>query len=108
VGKNRDHTCGIRVILDTPTVITGQTVAAGQQIGTFGHGFSTNSIETGWASGPGRPSTLANQLRQADYVPGQDIGHYRTFCGQQFSDLLRALGGPGGLENQPLSGSSCS
>ncbi len=92
----------------TPTVSTGQTVAAGQPIAMFGHGFSSNSIETGWAAGPGRPSALANVLRQADYNPGQDIGSYRTACGQQFSDLLRALGAPGGLENQPLSGTGCS
>ncbi len=92
----------------TPTVTTGQTVTAGQPIVTFGHGFSTNSIETGWAAGPGQPGALANQLHQADYTPGQDIGSYRTFCGQQFSDLLQALGAPGGLQNQPLSGSSCS
>jgi hypothetical protein len=83
----------------TPTVATGQTVAAGQQVATFGHGFSSNSIETGWAAGSGRPSALANVLHQADYSPGQDIGSYRTYCGQQFSDLLRALGAPGGLEN---------
>jgi Transglycosylase SLT domain len=92
----------------TPTVTTGQTVNAGQPVATFGHGFSSNSIETGWASGPGRPGALANQLHQADYNPGQDIGSYRTFCGQQFSDLLHALGAPGGLENHPLSGDSCS
>ncbi|MGZ6668297.1 MAG: lytic transglycosylase domain-containing protein [Solirubrobacteraceae bacterium] len=90
-----------------PTVTTGQTVSAGQPIATFGHGFSSNSIETGWASGRGRPAALANQLHQADYNPGQDIGSYRTFCGQQFSDLLHALGAPGGLENHPLSGNSC-
>jgi hypothetical protein len=91
----------------TPTVTTGQTVGPGQPIATFGHGFSTNSIETGWAAGPGRPSALSNRLRQADYNPGQGIGSYRTFCGQQFSDLLQALGAPGGLQNQPLSGSGC-
>jgi hypothetical protein len=91
----------------TPTVTAGATVPAGAPIATFGHGFSSNSIETGWAAGTGRPSALANQLRQADYNPGQDIGSYRTFCAQQFSDLLRTLGAPGGLENQPLSGSSC-
>jgi hypothetical protein len=91
----------------TPTVTAGQAVSAGQPIATFGHGFSSNSIETGWAAGPGRPQALANQLRQADYTPGQDIGSYRTFCGQQFSDLLQALGAPGGLQDQPLSGRSC-
>jgi hypothetical protein len=89
-----------------PTVTTGQTVAAGQQIATFGHGFSSDSIETGWAAGPGSPGTLANQLRQADYSGG-DIGSYRTACGQQFSDLLQALGAPAGLQNQPLSGTGC-
>ncbi len=76
-----------------PTVTTGQTIAAEQQIATFGHGFSSNSIETGWASGPGRPGALANLLHQADYSGG-DTGSYRTFCGQQFSDVLHALGGP--------------
>jgi hypothetical protein len=91
----------------TPTVTTGQTVAAGREIATFGHGFSSDSIETGWAAGPGRPSALANVLHQADYNPGEDIGSYRTYCGQQFSDLLRALGAPGGLESQRPSGTSC-
>jgi hypothetical protein len=91
----------------TPTVVAGQTVAAEEEIATFGHGFSSNSIETGWAAGPGRPSALADVLRQADYTPGHDIGAYRTYCGQQFSDLLRALGAPGGLENQPPSGTTC-
>jgi hypothetical protein len=91
-----------------PMVTAGKIVPAGTPIATFGHGFSSNSIETGWAAGPGRPSALANVLGQADYNPGQDIGSYRTACGQQFSDLLRALGAPGGLENQPLSGTNCS
>lgn len=91
----------------TPTAITGQTVTAGTQIALFAHGISSNSIETGWAEGPGRPGTMANQLHQADYNPGQDIGSYRTYCGQQFSDVLKALGAPGGLENQPLSGNAC-
>lgn len=91
-----------------PTVSIGMTVPAGAQIATFGHGFSSNSIETGWAAGPGLPNALSNALHQADYAPGADIGSFRTYCGQQFSDLLRSLGAPGGLENQPLSGTSCS
>jgi len=87
-----------------PTVKAGDVVTAGQQIGTFAPPGGQGCIETGWASGPG-PNPEAAVLGQQ--ATSGDAGANRTYCGQQFSNLLRSLGAPGGLENQPLSGSSC-
>ena len=88
-----------------PTVNAGRIVLAGTPVATFGHGFSSNSIETGWAFWvPASRAPSPTSCTRSDYTQGQDIGNYWTYCGQQFSDLLRSLGAPGGRENQPLSG----
>ena len=89
-----------------PTVSAGSAVPAGAEIATFGHGFSTNSIETGWAAGPGRPVTKAETLGQQATIV--DPGNNRTWCGNNFSQLLAQLGAPGGLsEGRPVVGSGC-
>jgi hypothetical protein len=89
----------------TPTVHTGQQVAAGQAIATFAvpgpHG-----IETGWADGPGRVLAKASALGQQAH--GGDAGDNRTYCGNDFSALLAQLGAPPGTtEGRPVVGSGC-
>jgi hypothetical protein len=87
-----------------PTVKAGDVVGAGQEIGTFAARGGQGCIETGWSRGPA-PNPQAAVLGQQ--ATSGDAGSNRTYCGQQFSDLLRSLGAPGGLEKQSLSGTSC-
>ncbi len=88
------------------TVRPRQTVTAGQQIATFA---GSGCIETGWASGTGSsvlPPPEAAVLGQAN--SGGDPGQNRSYCGDQFSQLLQQLGAVGGLaEGKPVVGSSC-
>jgi hypothetical protein len=86
-----------------PTVSTGTTVRAGQQIATF-----TGCIEIGWADGPG-PSPRAADLHQDAVSLGlsSDPGAYPTECGEQMSSLLQATGAPPGLQGSRIEGSGC-
>ncbi len=86
-----------------PTVSTGSTVRAGQQVATF-----TGCIEVGWADGPG-PSPRAADLHQDAVSLGlsSDPGAYATECGEQMSSLLAATGAPAGLEGSRVDGSGC-
>lgn len=86
-----------------PTVSTGATVRAGQQVATF-----TGCIEVGWADGPG-PSPRAADLRQDAVSLGlsSDPGAYPTECGQEMSSLLAATGAPAGLQGSRVDGSGC-
>jgi hypothetical protein len=86
-----------------PTVSTGATVRAGQQIATF-----TGCIEIGWADGPG-PSPRAADLHQDAVSLGlsSDPGAYPTQCGEQMSNLLQATGAPPGLQGSRIDGSGC-
>ena len=90
----------------TPLVRLGQAVSAGAAVVSV-HGSSggLGCVETGWAAGPGdSPQAAADGQSSSAGDPGEN----RTFCGQQFSDLLAALGAPAGLsEGKPLVGSSC-
>ena len=89
----------------TPTVRTGQQVAAGQEIATFAEP-DTDGIETSWAAGPGRVVAKASTLDQQSH--GSDPGANRSYCGNQFSALLAQLGAPPGLpEGRPVVGSGC-
>jgi murein DD-endopeptidase MepM/ murein hydrolase activator NlpD len=89
----------------TPTVHTGEQVTAGQEIATFAEP-NTDGIETGWAAGPGLVVAKASTLDQQAH--GEDPGDNRTYCGNDFSDLLAQLGAPPGLtEGKPVVGSGC-
>ena len=67
----------------TPTVQPGQTVSAGEQLGTFnGH-----SIEIGFAADGQTDSALAHSV----YLEGAD-----TAAGRAMNQLLVSLGAPGG------------
>ena len=77
----------------TPSVSTGQTVAAGQPIGTFnGH-----SIEIGFAAGQ---ADLA--LAHTVYQEGAD-----TAAGRAMNKLLASLGAPGGHQDGGGCGGPC-
>jgi hypothetical protein len=86
-----------------PTVSTGTTVRAGQQVATF-----TGCIEVGWADGPG-PSPRAADLRQDAVSLGlsSDPGAYPTECGEGMSSLLAGTGAPAGLQGSRIDGSGC-
>ncbi|MGO9899885.1 MAG: lytic transglycosylase domain-containing protein [Solirubrobacteraceae bacterium] len=87
-----------------PTVSTGTTVRAGQQVATF-----TGCIEVGWADGPG-PSPRAGDLHQDAISLGlstTDPGADPTECGEQMSSLLAATGAPAGLQGSRVDGSGC-
>ena len=73
----------------TPTVSVGQTLSAGQPVGTIVPGSSTG-VEMGFAAGVGE-SSYASQ-----YGGGYSEGQL-TAAGQAFSDLVASLGGPAGL-----------
>lgn len=77
----------------TPSASVGQTIAAGQQIGTFnGH-----SIEIGFADGP-TDTALANGV----YHEGAD-----TAAGRAMNQLLISLGAPGGHRDMEDCGGPC-
>jgi hypothetical protein len=89
----------------TPMVRTGQRVTAGQQVAAFAEP-NVHGIETGWAAGPGRPFTKAETLGQQ--ATSGDPGNNRTWCGNNFSQLLAQLGAPPGLpEGRPVVGAGC-
>jgi hypothetical protein len=89
----------------TPTVHTGEQVTAGEEIATFAEP-NTDGIETGWAAGPGLVVAKASTLDQQAH--GEDPGDNRTYCGNEFSELLAQLGAPPGLtEGRPVVGNGC-
>jgi len=89
----------------TPTVHTGGHVVAGQPIATFAEP-NVHGIETGWASGPGQPVPKAEVLGQQ--AQDGDPGNNRTWCGNNFSELLSQLGAPAGLsEGRNVVGTGC-
>lgn len=79
----------------TTSVQPGQTVKAGDTIGTL-HG----AIEIGWASGV-NDQPYAEALGENGQATGQssDNGGVLTQIGDNFNKLLIALGGPGGDRN---------
>ncbi len=80
-----------------PLVQPGQTVAAGQTIGTMYEG--PDGIEIGWADPSGDGNTMAK-----DY--GQFNGSNSTAFGANFAQLLAYLGAPPGvMQNSPPTGS---
>jgi murein DD-endopeptidase MepM/ murein hydrolase activator NlpD len=75
-----------------PTVHTGQTVTAGQEIATFK--ASSTGLESGWGSGtPYGP--LAASLNQ-ECMNG-DPGCWSSAAGVSFNKLIIATGGKGGV-----------
>ena len=86
-----------------PTVHTGDTVRAGQQIATFAPPSGTGCLEIGWASGPGSPAPIA--LQDGGFQDGSGCAAWRTAAGDNMSDLIHSLGGPyGTCRNQPIEG----
>jgi hypothetical protein len=85
----------------TAHVHVGQRVSAGQLVGTATGGPS--GIEVGWAAAPGTGSTLAAASGQA--APGSDPGAHPTAYGVSFNNLIKSLGGPGGIVSGPVTGS---
>jgi murein DD-endopeptidase MepM/ murein hydrolase activator NlpD len=88
-----------------PTVNVGQTVKAGQQIGTATGGSS--GIEIGWAAAPGTGETMAAASGQdlAGLAKG-DPGFYPTAYGLSFSNLIKALGGQPGVLTGAVQGTT--
>jgi hypothetical protein len=84
-----------------PTVRLGQTVKAGQQIGTFTTG---GSIETGWGTLPPNVGQALAYGKQS--APGSDPGAYATGFGIAYNKLLTRLGAPSGLLVSRVSGSA--
>jgi type II secretory pathway pseudopilin PulG len=79
-----------------PSVQVGQTVTPSTVLGQMYEG--PDGIETGWAD----PSALGSTMA-AEY--GQFSGSNSTAFGYNFSQLLSALGAPGGvLQNNPPTG----
>jgi murein DD-endopeptidase MepM/ murein hydrolase activator NlpD len=79
-----------------PAVQVGQHVTPTTVIGTMYEG--PDGIETGWADPAGTGYTMA-------YDSGQFAGSNSTSFGANFSQLLAALGAPGGvLQNNPPTG----
>ncbi|ACU53214.1 conserved hypothetical protein [Acidimicrobium ferrooxidans DSM 10331] len=79
-----------------PTVAVGQAVSAGQQIATCFPG--SDGIETGWAAPGGIGEAYAGYA-------GQWNNSNSTAFGLNFSQLLSALGAPGGIVYGPVVGS---
>jgi hypothetical protein len=73
----------------TPLVQVGQTLGAGQPVGTIVPGSSTG-VEMGFASGVGESS-------YASQYGGGYSERQLTAAGQAFSDLLASLGALAGL-----------
>ncbi len=79
-----------------PQVSVGQLVTPGTVLGTVYEG--PDGIETGWASASALGETMAMSA-------GQYSGANTTAYGYDFSQLLQALGAPGGvLQNDPPTG----
>lgn len=75
-----------------PTVTTGETVTAGQEIATFLP--SPTGLETGWGSGAPY-GALATQLHQE--CTGSDPGCWSTAAGVSFNKFLVSTGAPSGI-----------
>lgn len=84
-----------------PTLTDGQHVNAGEQVATF-----TGCIETGWGSGNGdQPMAQVTVPEQA--CTSGDSGCHSTWCGNNMSQLIQALGGPPGIPQGPIYGQGC-
>ncbi len=79
-----------------PSVQVGQTVTSSTVIGHMYAG--PNGIELGWADGARLPDTMARKY-------GQYHGSNSTAFGYNFSQLLQAIGAPGGNVSGSPSGS---
>lgn len=86
-----------------PHVSTGQRVRAGELVGTAVGSYPF--VEIGWAAPPGTGQTMAAQAGQS--ARGQaagDPGKYPTGYGVAMSNLIKSLGGPGGIQSGPVQG----
>jgi murein DD-endopeptidase MepM/ murein hydrolase activator NlpD len=78
-----------------PAVSVGSTVTANTVIGQMFGG--PHGIETGWADGSAIPNAMARSA-------GQYHGGNSTAFGYNFSQFLQALGAPGGILQNPPTG----
>lgn len=90
----------------TPAVTVGQTVKAGQQIGTANGG--PDGIEVGWASPSSIGEAMAGATGQssAGESASGDPGEFSTGYGVAFNTLMVSLGVPSCHVNQPVQGSA--
>jgi hypothetical protein len=85
-----------------PAVRVGQGVSAGQLVG---HAYGGPSgIEVGWASGVGGQTAAARDGQSAAGQRAGDPGKYPTAWGVAASNLIKSLGGPGGIISGPIQG----
>lgn len=88
-----------------PHVSVGQRVSAGQLVATAVGTYPF--VEVGWAAPPGTGDTMATQSRQSALGASQgDPGKYPTGYGVSMSNLIKSLGGPGGIVSGPVQGSA--
>jgi hypothetical protein len=89
----------------SPSVRTGETVAAGQAIATF---VGADCLEIGWSSTATGAAPEAAALGQQATGAGVDAGDNRTYCGNNMSQLLASVGAPAGLtKGRPVVGNRC-
>jgi hypothetical protein len=86
-----------------PLVQVGQSVTAGQHIANATGGSS--GIEVGWADNPaGTAMAAATGQDKAGLSQKGDPGAFSTAFGVLMSDLIRSLGGPAGVVDNPVQG----
>lgn len=86
-----------------PHVSIGQRVQAGDIVGTAVGTYPF--VEVGWAAPPGTGQTMAAQAGQSSRGQAQgDPGKYPTGYGVAMSNLIKSLGGPGGIVSGPIQG----
>ena len=85
----------------TPEVQVGQRVTSNTVIGNLIDAYP--DMETGWADPPGTGQSLASAAGQ--WSSYDDSNSIPTAYGENYSQLLAALGAPGGLSHAPAQGS---
>ena len=83
-----------------PAVQVGQSVTWNTVLGTLINAYP--NLETGWADPPGDGESLARASGQ--WTLAAQANSYPTAYGDNFSQLLAALGAPPGIENGPVQG----
>lgn len=86
-----------------PRVSVGQKVRAGQLVATAVGTYPF--LEIGWAAPPGTGETMAAKTGQSNLGQSEgDPGKFSTAYGVSMSNLIRSLGGPGGIVGSRIIG----